>query len=158
MTSARSPQPDSSPVRIVSKLSDAFERLEGRIRDRAYHIFKSRGCDDRDPEADWLEAQMEVLTPVELVLKEQKKNLVVEGNLKGFTPQEIELEVGARDLRVFGSHTASSSGKKSGATESFSETRHFFQSIPLPCEVDVDNSTAKLLKNGKLVVTLPKKA
>ena len=95
---------------------------------------------------------------MELVLKEQKKNIVVEGNLKGFTPEEVEVEVGAQDLRVFGSHTASNRGKKSGATETFSETRHFFQAIPLPCEVDADGCKAKILKNGKLVVTLPKKA
>lgn len=158
MASARSQQSDSTPLRIVSKLSDAFNRLEGRIRERAYQIFKARGDEDRDSVADWLEAQLEILTPVELVLKEQKKNIVVEGNLKGFTPEEVEVEVGARDLRVFGSHTSSNTGKKSGATETFSETRHFFQAIPLPCEVDADGCKAKILKNGKLVVTLPKRA
>lgn len=158
MASAHSPQSDSTPLRIVSKLSHAFDRLEERIRERAYQIFKTRGDKDSDSVADWLEAQLEVLTPVELVLKEQKKNIVVEGNLKGFTPEEIEVEVGARDLRVFGSHSASKTGKKAGAAETFSETRHFFQAMPLPCEVDADNTKAKLLKNGKLVVTLPRKA
>ena len=82
MASANSPQSDSTPLRIVSKLSDAFDRLEERIRERAYQIFKTRGDEDRDSVADWLEAQLEVLTPVELVLKEQKKNIVVEGNIK----------------------------------------------------------------------------
>lgn len=158
MASASSPQSGSTPLRIVSKLSDAFDRLEQGIRERAYQIFKARGDKHRDSVEDWLEAQLELLTPVELVLKEQKKNVVVEGNLKGFTPEEIEVEVGARDLRVFGSHTESKTGKKAGATETFSETRHFFQAMPLPCEVDVDNTKAKLLKNGKLVVTLPRKA
>lgn len=157
MTSARSPQGDSTALRIVGKLSDAFDRLEGRIRDRAYEIFKDRGSDDSDPIADWLEAQLEVLAPVELVLKDQKKNIVVEGNLKGFTPKEVEVEVGARELRVFGSHRASNTGKKSAATGTSSETVHFFQAVQLPCEVDADTSSAKLLKNGKLVVTLPKK-
>ncbi|MEE4146018.1 MAG: Hsp20 family protein [Halieaceae bacterium] len=157
MATAPSTQSDSSPLRIVGKLGDAFDRMEGRIRERAYQIFKARGNGHRDPVADWLQAQLEVLTPVELVLKEQKKNVLVEGSLKGFTPEEIEVEVGAEDLRVFGSHRESGTGKKSGATESFAETRHFFQAIPLPCEVDADKCTAKLLKNGKLVVTLPKK-
>ena len=158
MASAHSPQSDSTPLRIVSKLSHAFDRLEERIRERAYQIFKTRGDKDRDSVADWLEAQLEVLTPVELVLREQKKNIVVEGNLKGFTPEEIEVEVGTQDLRVFGSHTASKTGKKAGATtETFAETRHFFQAMPLPCEVDADKTKAKLLKNGKLVVTLPRK-
>jgi hypothetical protein len=69
MASANSPQSDSTPLRIVSKLSDAFDRLEERIRERAYQIFKTRGDEDRDSVADWLEAQLEVLTPVELVLK-----------------------------------------------------------------------------------------
>ena len=107
---------------------------------------------------DWLHAQSEVLTPVELEVKEQKKNIVVEANLKGFSPAEIEIEVEGDVLRIFGSHSESSSEEKDGATESVSESVYFFQSVHLPAAVDLDASHAKLFKNGKLKVTLPKKS
>lgn len=158
MAPVNSPQAKPTPVRIGSKLSAAFERMEERIRERAYQIFQGRAPGEGDSITDWLDAQMQVLAPIDLVVKEQKKNVVVEGNLKGFSPKEIEVEVGADDLKVFGLHTESTTGKKRGVTQSSSKTAHFYQDVPLPCEVDIDGSQAILLKNGKLKITLPKKA
>lgn len=158
MASVDSPQENPTSVRIGSKLSAAFERMEERIRERAYQIFQARAPGEGDSMTDWLDAQMQVLAPIDLVVTEQKKNVLVEGNLKGFSPKEIEVEVGTEDLKVFGLHTESTTGKKRGATQSSSKTVHFYQDIPLPCEVDIDGSQATLLKNGKLRIKLPKKA
>ena len=158
MMTANSPPKDSAPITIGHKLSDAFERVEKRIRERAYQIFLGREPGEGDPVMDWLEAQTQVLSSVELAVKEQKKAIVIEGNLKGFTPKEVEIEVGASELKVFGSHTESNTSKKAGATCSSSEAVHFYQAVPLPCEVDADAGEAKFLKNGKLKITLPKKA
>jgi HSP20 family molecular chaperone IbpA len=156
MGSVNFPQASSSPVRIGSKLGAAFERMEEKIRERAYQIFQKRAPDEGDSVTDWLDAQMQVLTPINLIVKDQKKNVVVEGNLKGFIPKEIEVEVGANDLKVIGLHTESTTGKKRGATQSSSKTVHFYQAVTLPCEVNKDGSQATLLKNGKLRITLPK--
>jgi HSP20 family protein len=149
---------DKSPIiRVGAKLGEAFEQLQDKIRERAYHLSLNRDSDRGDSMTDWLHAQSEVLTPVELEVKEQKKNIVVEANLKGFSPAEIEIEVEGDVLRVFGSHSESSSEEKDGATESVSESVYFFQSVHLPAAVDLDASHARLFKNGKLKVTLPKK-
>ena len=157
MAAANSPQHDSTAVRIGSKLSETFERVEERIRERAYQLFQDREEDQGDPEKDWFDAQWQLVAPVELVVKEQKKNIVVEGSLKGFAPKEIEIEVGNGELKVFGSHTESRTTTKRGTTESSSGTMHFYQAVPLPCTVDGDASEAKVFKNGKLKITLPKK-
>ena len=149
---------NSTPVRIGNKLSTAFGRVEDRIRERAYQIFLGREPDQGDPVTDWLDARMQVLAPIELILKEQKKNIVVEGNLKGFAPREIEVEVGADGLKIFGSHTESKTSNGRGQTQSSSTAEHFFQAMSLPCEVDAKTTEAKLLKNGKLKITLPKKS
>ena len=158
MMTTNSPPKDSAPITIGHKLSGAFERVEEHIRERAYQIFLGRKPGEGNPVMDWLEAQTEVMRSVDLAVKEQKKAIVVEGNLKGFTPKEVEIEVGANALKVFGSHTESNTRKKAGATCSSSGTVHFYQAVPLPCEVDADASEAKFLKNGKLKITLPKKA
>jgi len=157
MASRNPPQTGLADVRVGGKLSSAFERVEARIRELAYQLFLGREPDEGDSVTDWLAAQMQVLTPIDLGVKGQKKNVVAEAVLKGFTPDEIEVEVSADGLKVFGSHTKSSTGKKRGKTMSSEETVYFFQAVPLPCEVDVGTSAATLLKNGKLKITLPKK-
>ena len=158
MAASKPEQQDSTPVRIGNRLSETFDQVEERIRDLAYQIFRGRDTDAGNSMTDWLEAQMQVLTPVELVVKDQKKNLVVEGNLKGFTPKEIEIDVGGGQLRVFGTHTESKKSGKGGSSQTSSESAYFFQAVPLPCPVDEAKSQARLLKNGKLTITLPKKS
>lgn len=156
MASNNPPQKSSDLVSIGQKLSDAFSEVQEKIRERAYHIFLEREFEQGDPVSDWLEAQTEFLTPVELLLKDQKKNIVVEGDLKGFSPQEIEIDVGGGELQVFGSHTQTETGKKSGVNQSSSESAYFYQALSLPCAIDEDKCTATLFKNGKLKITLPK--
>jgi HSP20 family molecular chaperone IbpA len=158
MAASNSNQEISNPIRVGRKFSAAFDRLEERVRERAYQIFLGRESGEGDSITDWLEAQLQVLAPVELVVKEQKKNVVVEGNLKGFKPKDIEIEVGPGELKVFGSHVETKTSRKGGETRSSSQKAHFYQIVPLPCDVDADACQAKLLKNGKFKITLPKSA
>ncbi len=157
MASPKAPQTDSTEVRIGTRLGKAFGKAEARIRELAYQLFLGRDPDEGDAVTDWLDAQKRVLTLIELEVKDQKKNVVVEAILTGFSPEEIEVEVSDAGLKVFGSHTQSTTANTKGKTSSSSETVYFFQAVPLPCEVDVAASEATLLKNGKLKITLPKK-
>ena len=127
-------------IRIDRTLSEAFDRLEEQIRERAYHIFLGRGGFPGDPVADWLDAQRELVSPLEFTVKEQKKNIVVEADLKGFTSDEVEIEVEGETLKIFGSHTDTTGGKKNkGKGEKETTTsRHFYQSMTLPAAVDLD--------------------
>ena len=147
---------DQPPVLFGSRLGEAFDQLQERIRERAYQIFLERDEQGGDSMGDWLLAQSELLQPIELHLKDQKNNVVAECNLKGFSPEEIEIEVENGVLKVFGSHRESSFEDKAGGTESRAESVYFFQSAELPAAVDLEASHAKLFKNGKLKVTLPK--
>lgn len=157
MASPNSAQTDSTVVSIGTRLGQAFDKAEARIRELAYQLFLGRDPDEGDAVTDWLNAQMQVLTPIDLQLKDQKKNVVAEATLTGFRPEEIEVEVSEAGLKVFGSHTQSTTEKKKGKTSTSSETVYVYQAVPLPCEVDVAASEATLLKNGKLKITLPKK-
>ena len=144
------------PVLFSNRLSEAFDRLEQQIRERAYHIFLDRGGERGDSMADWLQAQSEVVKPVELEIKEQKNNVIAECDLKGFSPEDIEVEVDNGVLKVLGSHRESATSSERGGTVTRSESVYFFQSAQLPAEIDLDACHAKLFKNGKLKVTLPK--
>ena len=147
-----------TPIRLGDRLGEAFEQLQEQIRERAYAIFLDRSPGAGDSMADWLQAQSELLAPIELEVKEQKKNLVAECNLKGFSPEEIEIEVENNVLKVFGCHREVSTERGEYGTDSRSESVYFFQSAQLPAAVDLDHSHATLLKNGKLKVTLPRLA
>ena len=150
---AKNDSPDLPAIKLGNQLSAAFEQLQDRIRERAYHIFLDRGTGHGDPVADWLDAQ------IELEIKEQKKNIVVEAKLEGFRDRDIEIEVEGDTLKIFGSHTEESNTKKGGngkASKQLSSNVSFYQSITLPAAVDLDASHAKLFKNGKLKITLPR--
>jgi HSP20 family molecular chaperone IbpA len=154
---AKKGSPGLPAVNIGNKLGAAFDELEERIRERAYHIFLDRGTALGDPVADWLDAQMELVSPIDLEIKEQKKNIVVEAIVEGFSTQEIEIEVVGDTLKIFGSHSESGKPKKRGkAEERVSRSISFYQSVTLPAAVDLDGSHAKLFKNGKLKITLPR--
>lgn len=156
MATSKSAQQDTSIVRIVDKLSEAFHQLQTDIRERAYHLFLQRGAHEGDPDADWLSAQAQLVTPLDMVLKEQKKNFVVEGNLKGFSPREIEIEVGLDELRIFGVHDGLQQADHRG--EGSYHTRFFYRAMPLPPGIDPQGCTARLYKNGKLSISLPRQS
>lgn len=158
MATSKKPQQEPVSLQIVHKLSEAYERAQERVRERAYHIFKQRDPEQGDSTSDWLEAQMQVFRPLELELKEQKRNIVVEGSLQGFSPRDIEIDVGGGELRVFGSHTDTETSSKSGGEQTRSESAYFYQCLPLPCAVETEKCSARLYKNGKLKITLPRKA
>jgi HSP20 family molecular chaperone IbpA len=151
--------PQLPAISIGNRMSEMFEDLENRIRERAYGIFLDRGTADEDPVGDWLAAQSELVSPIELEIKEQKKNILVEAGLKGFAPSDIEIEVEGDTLKVFGSHTETESSKEDGRCRVETQTSRssdFYQSITLPAPVDLDQSHAKFFKNGKLKITLPR--
>ena len=158
MAASQSSKSSATAISIVDRLSDAFARVQEKIRERAYLNFLDREPGQGDSVDDWLSAQWEVLNRINLVVKEQKKKLVVEADLKGFSPKEIEVEVGAHELKVFGSHKESAGSNKRGTAGSSSEEVYFYEAVSLPCTVDAGSSEAVLYKNGKLKVTLPKSA
>jgi HSP20 family molecular chaperone IbpA len=84
---------------VSDRLGDAFSRFEEKIRAKAYQLSQVRGPGRGDPVADWLEAEAELLEPVDLEVKEQKKNTVVEVKLKGFESDDIEVEVATANFR-----------------------------------------------------------
>lgn len=147
----------TSGIHISHRLSEAFSQFQEQVRERAYQLSLLRDPAQGSPMTDWLEAQAELSELVQLEVKEQKKNTVVELTLRDFAPQEIEIEIAGNVLHIFASHSESSRQKKAGGGGSISKTQSFFQSVPLNAPVDLDHSHATLLKNGKLKVVLPKR-
>ena len=86
-------------ISVGQSLGRSFERMQDKIRERAYHLFAKRSPEAGDAESDWLHAQAEILAPVHLELSEHKNHIVVSCDLTGFQPEEIEIEVAGDILK-----------------------------------------------------------
>ena len=105
--------------------------------------------------SDWLQAESEVLSDIDLSLKDDVKQVVIQADMEGFLPEEIEVKAGDGIVEVGGIHTENSSSKKKGVTRASSKQINFYRSFSLPDSVDTDKMEVKL-KNGTFTASIPK--
>lgn len=134
---------------------ETFEQLQNKIRDRAFEIFQSRPDDEGDEMSDWLTAESDVLTQIALDFREENDQYVIEGDVPGFEPDEIDIHVEDHALIVGGSHRVEESKKTNSGEMSSSSEINFFRRMSLPDDADSAELDA-IVKDGKLRVVLPK--
>lgn len=148
----------STKLPIIRKRNDiytTFDQIQHMIRDQAYRIFHHRNSDEGNDLSDWLQAESEVLGDIDLSLKEDKKQVFIQGEMEGFLPEDIEVKAGDGIIEVGGIHSEKSSSKKNGVSRTSSTTSNFYKSFSLPDSVDTDKIEVKL-KNGKFTARIPK--
>lgn len=132
-----------------------FDHIQEMIRDHANRIFHNRAPDQGDEISDWLSAESEILTNIDLTLQDDKDHVVIEGNIKGFLPKEIEIKAKDGLFQISGMHTEESSSKKKGASKTTSQQVTFCRSFSLPDSVETDKMEVKL-KSGQFTARIPK--
>ncbi len=132
-----------------------FNHIQDMIREHASRIFHDRNPHEGDALSDWLKAESEVLSDIDLRLENDKKQVVIKGDLEGFLPEEIEIKVGDGIVEIGGIHSEKSSSKKKGTTRTISKQVNFYRSFRLPDSVDTDKMDVKL-KSGKFTARIPK--
>lgn len=145
-------------VPVVHERGGVFEtldRIQNMIRERADSIFHDRNPGDGDEISDWLQAESEILSEVGLSLKNDKKEVVIEGTIKGFSPKEVEVKAEDGLITIAGIHDEEASDKKEGVTTKSSKHMSFCQSYNLPDSVDAEKIKVKL-KGDKFKATIPK--
>jgi len=148
----------STGLPVIHKTDDifaTFNHIQDMIRERADQLFHSRTPDQGDELSDWLNAESEILTDVNLTLQDDKDQIVIEGNMKGFLPKEIELKAKDGLFQIVGTHTEKSSSKEKGMTKKTSKHINFCRSFALPDEVETDKMEVKL-KSGQFTARIPK--
>jgi len=144
------------PITLKSNdIFTTFNQIQDMIRDQADRIFHDRNPDEGNDLSDWLQAESEVLSDIDLSLKDDEKQVVIQGDMEGFLPEEIEVKAGDGIVEVCGIHTEKSSSKKKGVTRASSKQINFYRSFSLPDSVDTDKMEVKL-KNGKFTARIPK--
>jgi len=132
-----------------------FNHIQDMIRESANRIFHDRNSDEGDALSDWLKAESEVLSDIDLTLADDEGQVVIQGDMQGFLPEEIEVKAGDGMVEIGGIHTEKSSREKKGVTRSTSKQINFYRSFRLPDSVDTDKMDVKL-KNGKFTARIPK--
>jgi HSP20 family molecular chaperone IbpA len=145
---------------VIRKSDDifaTFDQIQAMIRERAFHIFNNRNLDKGDALSDWLKAESEVLTDINLAYNENENQVTIEGDLTGFLPEEIEVKTKDGVLEIGGIHTDESSSGKKGMTMTTSKQMSFLRSFILPDSVDTNKIDVKLT-SGKFSAKIPKTA
>jgi HSP20 family protein len=133
----------------------SFNHIQDIIRERANRIFHDRTPDQGDDISDWLRAESEILTDINLTLQDKKDHVFIKGEMKGFLPKEIEVKVEDGQFQICGMHTDKNSSKKKGVAETSSQQVNFYRSFTLPDSAETDKMEVKF-KSGQFTARIPK--
>lgn len=132
-------------------LLDDIRNFAEHIRERAYHLFKSRGGEDGRDLDDWLQAERELIGPFESEIDEDGSGYRVRIAAPGFDAKQVKVTATPNELIV--NAAASSSGEAAEGETSRREfsTSQIFRKFELPKAVDVGRVTA-CLDSGTLKI------
>lgn len=139
-------------TRSVETLFGEMERMQQRIRRRAYEIFQSRGAGIGRAFDDWLSAEHELLWKPPIELAEHDGEFELDVALPGIEPKDLEVRVTSEDLLVRGStgHAHAEEQEKVHVCEL--ECGEVFRTVHFPKRVDPEHVKADY-RRGLLHVT-----
>ena len=146
---------ESPAIRKGGDIFTAFDQIQDIIRERALNIFHDRNPGEGNELSDWLNAESELLVDTDILFEDKGDQVVIEGKIKDFQPEEIEVEAKGGQFKIGGIHTEQSSSKKKGTTKTTLKKVCFYKSFNLPDSVDTDKMEVKL-KKGKFTAKIPK--
>ena len=147
-------RPPVKAAKIEASL-ERMERLYDTISRRAFELYEKEGRVDGHHQRHWLEAERELLHPVQMKLEETDGEFVVQAELPGFAASDIEVSVEPRRVIIAGKRESKVEDKQGDAVYLDQGSDEIFRALDLPAEVDVLKVTATL-KDGVLNVQLPK--
>jgi HSP20 family protein len=143
---------------VIRKSGDTFatfNQIQDMIREQAFRIFHDRNPNEGDALSDWLNAESQVLTDIDLTLEDNDCHVTIGINVEGFLPDEIEVRVKDGVFEVAGMHGEKSSHKEHEVTAMSSKQLGFFRSVNLPDSLDTDKMEANH-ECGKFTIRIPK--
>lgn len=143
-------------LRVTRKRSvqEDIERVQHRIAERAYALFRDRNGSGSDPLADWLDAEQALVWRPAIEVRERDGSVTVLVALPGVEPRDVEVDVTPHDVVVKAETTHKHSEDKGRVHRCEFVAGQLFRSIALPKPIDVVRAKAEL-HNGMLRVTAP---
>jgi len=141
-------------VRKTESLWNEMERIQERIKRRAYELFlASGGIPGRELE-NWTAAEREIVWKPALELKEKDKQFEVTVAMAGVDPRDLTIEVTAEDLLIKGETHHEHYEEKGEIYACEFEGGDLFRAIHFPKKISPDKVKAQF-KNGLLTLTAP---
>lgn len=133
------------PISIkTSGISADAQKMFDMIARRAYEIFESKGrTGGRDME-HWLAAEAELFDRTPINFKESRDGLTVRADVRGFTPNEIEVDLEPQRVTIVGRHHTQFDGNAERGHSTESRSTRLLRSMELPVEIDTHRASARL--------------
>lgn|SRR5690348_1611116 len=142
-------------VTISEDLGNCAREVIDAINRRAFEIFEAQDGKNGCELDHWLQAESELLYPLQLNIEDMDSALVVRGELRDFNPGEFELKVEPRLLTIVGKRDQSQDRKDKSTSSNSNNARRIFMTLVLPEQVQCEYAAAHL-SGGTLEVILPK--
>jgi HSP20 family molecular chaperone IbpA len=139
----------------AAQLIENAASLYNSIASRALDIFKANGqLFGRDLD-NWLQAEMEFLHPLHILVSESPEALTVRADVPGFKEKDLKIEVEPRRVTIAGKREARKESKTGKTVYSETCSDQILRVIELPAAVDVKKAKTTV-KDGVLELNLPK--
>jgi HSP20 family molecular chaperone IbpA len=136
---------------LVERMNNVYDR----IARRAYEIFDGNGRITGRDLADWFQAEVEFLHPLHIGISESPEALTIRGEVPGFRPNDLEINVEPRRVTITGTRETKKESKTKETVYSETCSDQILRVLELPAAVDPAKVKATL-KNGVLELDMPK--
>jgi len=130
---------------------DELQKMEERIMQRAYDIFRGGGAGFGKDLDNWLAAERELIWKPAIELREKDNQFEVQVIVAGIDPKDLSVEVTPEGLLVKGETKTEKKEQKGEVHTSEFHAGYLFRSIQFPKKVDANKVRAEV-KNGLLTV------
>jgi HSP20 family protein len=131
-----------------------MDRIQDRIMQRAYDIFRSNGGIFGRDIANWLQAERELVWRPSIELEEKDNEFRLQVAVPGVDPKDIDIEVTPEDILVKADVRHEHREKEREVHICEFASGSLFRSIHLPKTIDTDKVKAEF-KNGMLNLKAP---
>ena len=133
---------------------DQLQKIEARIMQRAFDIFRDNGSALGKDLDNWLAAERELIWKPAIELTEKDNQFEIRVAVAGIDPKDLNVEVTSEALLVKGETKSEKKEQKGEVHTSEFQAGSLFRSIRFPKKVDPDKVKAEI-KNGMLTVVAP---
>ncbi len=148
---------NTAPVEVRSAgLSREALTMFDSIARRAFELSKAKGRGRNRAIDNWIRAERELFRPAYFHVAESQDRLRLEVDVHGFTPRELEVDLGPRLITVIGKHGDLEKQAKTGRGAAQRRDLPLLGSLKLPTEIDTEQATAYVNDKGVLQVDVRK--
>ncbi len=139
-------------TRRAERLIDELDKIQKRITERAYEIFRNRGAAFGAALDDWLTAERQTIWKPAIEVCQKDSSFIVEAAVAGVEPKDLDIQVTPDTLLIRADTTHSHSDAKGIVKTCEFQSGQLFRLVTLPASIDPDAVKAEY-RNGLLRIT-----